>query len=538
MRGTLGMLAALAIATRAHAAALEVRAVRVTTLDFRPAVRVLTTEDVPPGEVVREGEEVVIRVAAPAVEGLALPEVERPLEGIRLEREPERTVVRVKVAPEVPFEASHEAGLLTVVFGEQAAPELRGPVTPELYQQLFPTGASAAGAPEEEEAFDRGPGEGILLGPVTLRPYVSASYVNADVLAFENPVPVQDRYLQLAPGVTASMPLLGGTLAAEYEPRLRFFSSIPQVEETSHFAGVRLEMPVGTRVFLRLGHRFTSAVLETTVVDPGREYFYNLASYDFHASTVAGRVELGARLFAEAEAGWQWARFDPATDPGFFDYDSRAIRLGLGYDVGSDLRATVSYAFQRIPPSPDRSIVESSAHGLVASLSGSLAPLTSASLTAGLRTQTNPLATGESASFTGVTFGGTIRRELGHSSSVDLVLTRAVDPSSYDTNAYYVNNSIVASLNVPAPFDVWGRASVGWLRNDYPNDAPGLAEPRQDDILAWTIGLGRQLGWRAWARADYRRERRTSNVPGLDVTTDGFVVQLGWGLFGPGSSRP
>ena len=533
------MLAALAIATKAHAASPEVRAVRVTTLDFRPAVRVLTTDDVPPGEVVREGEEVAIRVPAPAAEDLALPAVERPLEGIRLEREPERTVVRVKVAPEVPFEASYEAGMLTVVFGELPAPELRGPVTPELYQQLFPTGATGTGAPgEEEKGFDRGSGEGIVLGPATLRPYVSASFVSADVLAFENPVPVRDRYLQVAPGVTASMPLFGGLLAAEYEPRLRFFSSIPQVEQTSHFAGARLELPVGSRAFLRIGQRFTSALLETTVVDPGREYFYNLATYDFWSTTLAARVELGARLSAEAEAGWQWARFDEQQGGGFFDYDNRAIRLGLGYDVGSDLRATVSYAFERIPPSPDRAVVESSAHSLVGALTGTVAALTTASVTAGLRRQTNPLATGESGSFTGVTLGGSIRRELGHSSSVELLLTRAVEPSSYDTNAWYVNNSVVLSLSVPTPLETWARASVGYLRNGYPNDAPDLAAPRRDEIFGWTVGVGRQIGWRAWARADYRRERRNSNVPGLDVTTDGFVVQLGLGLFGPGSPRP
>ena len=156
----------------------------------------------------------------------------------------------------------------------------------------------------------------------------------------------------------------------------------------------------------------------------------------------------------------------------------------------------------------------------------------------GFRSQTNPLATAESASFKGFTLGGSLRRELGHSSSVELQFTRAVDPSSYDTNAYYTNNSLVASLSVPVPYEFWARGSVGFLRNNYPNDAPGLGVPRRDDILGWTVGLGRQLGWRTWVRADYRRERRDSNLPGYDVTTDGFVVQLGVGLFGPGSSRP
>lgn len=537
MRVALHAFAALALATGARAAPPEVRAVRVTNLDFRTALRVLTSDEVPPGEVVREGEEVVIRLAGVAPEGLALPALEKPLEAIRVERGPGLTVVRVRVAPEVPFEASHEPGMLTVVFGEQPAPELRGPVTPELYARLFPTGAAGAAAAEEEVKRLEGAGEGIVVGPATLRPYVSAAWVDADVL-FDSPTPVRDQYLQVAPGVTASMPLLQGLLAAEYEPRLRFFSDIPEVNETSHFAGAKLELPVGSRTLVRVGHRYTRAVLETSVVDPGREYFFDLARYTFNETTAAARVDLGPRLAAEAEAGWRWARFDETDEGGFFDYDTRAVRAGLGYDVGSDLRATVSYAFERIPPSPDRGVVESSAHSLLGTLAGTVAPLTSGSVTVGFRHQTNPLAAGESASFDGVTLGGSLRRELGHSSSVELQWNRATEPSAYDTNAYYVTNSIVASLSVPAPFEVWARGSLGFYRNGYPNDAPDLGAPRRDDIVGWTLGLGRQLGWRTWVRADYRRERRNSNLPGYDVTTDGFIVQLGVGLFGPGSSRP
>ena len=539
MKMALPALAAFALATNAPAAEPEVRAVRATTLDFRVALRVLTSEDAPPGEVVREGEEIVIRVPGVAPEGLALPALEKPLGAIRLVREPGLTILRVEAAPEVPFEASHEPGMLTVVFGEQPAPELRGPVTPDLYERLFPTGAQGTGSPEgEEPALERAGGDGIALGRATLRPYVSVSWVDADVLAFDNPVPVRDQYLQVAPGVTASVPLFDGVLAAEYEPRFRFFSDIPLVNDPSQFARLTYEVPLGSRATLRLGQRYARATLETTVVDPGREYFYNLSRYTFNATTAGANVDLGPRLFAEAQADWVWTRFDQAQPGGFFDYDTRTVRAGLGYDVGSDLKATVSYAYERIPPSPDRAIVETTAHGVIGALAGTVAPLTTGSLSVGFRRQTNPLATGASASFEGFILGGSLRRELGHSSSVELQLTRAVDPSSFDTNAYYVTNSLLASLNVPAPFEMWARGSVGWLRNNYPNDAPGLDVPRRDDILGWTVGLGRQLGWRTWVRADYRRDRRRSNLPGFDVNTDGFVVQLGVGLFGSGSPRP
>ena len=539
MKVALCALAAFALATNAPAAEPEVRAVRATTLDFRVALRVLTSPDAPPGEVLREGGEIVIRVPGVAPEALALPALEKPLGAIRLVREPGLTILRVEAAPEVPFEASHEPGMLTVVFGEQPAPELRGPVTPDLYERLFPTGAQGTGAPEgEEPAFDRAGGDGIALGRVTLRPYVSVSWVDADVLAFDNPVPVRDQYLQVAPGVTASVPLFDGVLAAEYEPRFRFFSDIPLVNETSHFAGVRYEVPIGSRVFLRLGQRYTRAILETTVVDPGREYFYNLSQYTFWATTAAARVELGPRLFGEAAADWAWTRFDQAQPGGFFDYDTRTLRAGLGYDVGSDLRATVSYAYERIPPSPDRAIVETTAHDLIGTLAGTVAPLTTGSLSVGFRRQTNPLATGGArpsrASPSAGRSGGSSATPPRSSCSSPAPWTRAPTTRTPTTRT----TPLVASLSVPVPFEFWARGSVGFLRNDYPNDAPGLGVPRRDDILGWTVGLGRQLGWRTWVRADYRRERRDSNLPGYDVTTDGFVVQLGVGLFGPGSSRP
>jgi hypothetical protein len=156
----------------------------------------------------------------------------------------------------------------------------------------------------------------------------------------------------------------------------------------------------------------------------------------------------------------------------------------------------------------------------------------------GLRSQTNPLASGESASFRGVTLGGTLSRQLGHSSTLDLLVNRSTEPSAYDTNAYYVTNSLGAALTVPAPLQLWARGSVTWWRNDYPNDTPELSGPRRDEILAWTVGLGRTIGWRSWVRADYRRERRDSNLPGYDLTTDGFILQVGTGFYGSGPGQP
>lgn len=509
----------------------SVLAVRVTTLDFRTAVRVLTTDKVPGAMVVREGDEVVIRIPAAPEGALSTPALEAPITGLRVEVQEGVTVVRVKVAPEVPFELSQEPGMTTVVFGEAPAPELRGPVTPELYGQLFPSGVLAKNAAVEETEKPAAGSEsagGLAVGRLTLQPYATSSYVDADVLAFEDATPVRERYLQVAPGVTASAPVLGGQFAAEYEARLRFFATLPQVEKTSHFAGLRFEGPLGSRGTFRVSDRFTRAVLETTVVDPGQEYFFGLAPFTFNETMVGAHIDLGARLFTEGGLGWSWSRFDPGAT-GFFGYDSRTARAGLGYDLGGDLRLVLSYVFERIPPAPDRAIAESDAHNVVGTLTGPIGPRMTGSLSAGFRSQTNPLATGTSASYHGLTLGGTLSRQLGHSSSLDLTLHRDTDPSFFEENAYYVTNQAALALQVPGPFETWVRGSVNWLKNDYPTDAQAIGEPRSDQILGWTVGVGRAISWRAWLRADYTHQNRDSNVPGYDVNTSGFILQVGVG---------
>jgi len=515
-----------------------VHAVRVTTLDFRAAVRVLASEDTPAAVVRREGEEVVIRIAAPPAGELPPPAVEAPLRGIRIEAGEQATVVRVSVPPEVPFETTHEPGMTTVVFGEALPADLQA-VTPEMYARLFPAGALER-QPQTDESEAPKPSEvegAFRIGRVAVRPGLTASYVDADVFAADDPEPVRERYLQVGPAVSATTPLASGQLTADYEARLRFFATLPQVEKTSHFAGARLELPLGSRGTLRASHRYTRAVLETTVVDPGQEYFYDLAPYTFNETTLGGRLDVGARLSAEGEATWTRARFEPGAT-GFFSYDSRALRAGLGYDLGGDLRLVLSYLFERTPPAAERSIAETSAHEVVGSLSGTIGPLLEGLLSAGFRSQQSPQATGPSASYDGMTLGGTLRRTLGHSSSLDLTLRRSTELSFFETNAYYVTNQAALSLTVPTPFETWTRGSVSWLRNDYPNDAAAVGEPRRDRVLGWTVGVGRAISWRAWVRADYRREKRDSNVPGYDVTTSGFVVQAGIGTFAPGVARP
>jgi len=70
--------------------------------------------------------------------------------------------------------------------------------------------------------------------------------------------------------------------------------------------------------------------------------------------------------------------------------------------------------------------------------------------------------------------------------------------------------------------------------NRYPTVATALGTPRRDAIVNWTAGLGRRISRWAFVRADYRRDRRDSNLDFYDQRTHAFYAELGLGFLPPG----
>ena len=70
-----------------------------------------------------------------------LPPPAAPIVALRRDPVAGRFVLRVEIAPEVPFETRRDDALTTVLFGEQPPADLRPPVE-ELYRRLFPTGTT------------------------------------------------------------------------------------------------------------------------------------------------------------------------------------------------------------------------------------------------------------------------------------------------------------------------------------------------------------------------------------------------------------
>jgi hypothetical protein len=520
----------------AVAAPPQVLAVRLVSVDGRPGLRILTTAAPGNVQVTREKDEVVVALDAEGPQGLALPEPVAPILALASTTAPGRFVLRVRIAPEVPFETRREDALTTVVFGEQAPADLRPPVE-QLYRRLFPTGTTM-----EPNAHRREPAEAnpetpapFRLGRVGFRPYALLSYLDADTAAGNPPQAIGDQYIQFQPGLSADAPLGLGRLTVSYEPRLRAFSSSTEVQPTTHWLNAGLELPVGARVQLSATEHFSKGVLEATEVDPGKEYFFDLGAFRRFATGLSARIEVGPRISVDMGATWNDVRVDPGVS--FFSYREEGARAGLAYELGPNLRAGLDYTYAHIPRPADRPEAEATAQGAALSLSGEIAPLTTGRAEVAYTAQDTPNAGAGGRQYRGLTASVGLRRELGHTSALDLSIRRSLDPSAFEDNGFYIATLVESVLTLPGPYRTYLRGGLGYQWSDYRTDSAAIGGPRADRLLAWYAGLGRLLGEHAGLRVDYRRERRTSNLPGFDITTNALVVQVSLGWLG-GAATP
>jgi hypothetical protein len=171
--------------------------------------------------------------------------------------------------------------------------------------------------------------------------------------------------------------------------------------------------------------------------------------------------------------------------------------------------------------------VEARSHAILGSLEGDLSQSIKANLNVGFREERHPRAVPGADSFSGFVFGLSLRRTFLNGGSLSLGGSRTPQLSAFEANAFYGTNGVQAQFVTPLPLGVLLSLGAGYQRNDYRLDATGLDEPRRDDLFGWTAGLARPLTSWSFLRADYYRDRRDSNVPGLSTRTHSFVVQLG-----------
>jgi Putative beta-barrel porin 2 len=392
-----------------------------------------------------------------------------------------------------------------------------------------------ADTPEEERAsaVEKAPeqGEGFPAGPFRLRPTFTVSYLDADASLLDTPGTVKDRYLQFAPGLVATAPVREGSFTAEYAPSFRAGASFAATAAPTHTLDATLRMPMGASSELTLQDRFVVSTLDSREADPGGEYFFDLARFNRNLASANARIGFAPRLFVELGSAYNRVSFDQSG--GFFSYDGRLASVGLGYELSPNLRVTGSYAYDDVPAPDERPEAEATAHSALLGLDGDILPLLTGRLALGYRDHKSPNAGAGGERYQGFTMTGALTRELGRESSISVLLNRSTPVSNFESNAFYVNTSIQGALSAALPWELSLESGVGYVWNDYETPSLELGVPREDRILGFFAGLRRPVAHRFWVSAFYRRERRRSNLASFDTTSDGILVEVNWGLFGP-----
>jgi hypothetical protein len=416
----------------------------------------------------------------------------------------------------------------------EAAASSEAPSVADLYARLFPGGAPETEAETEpvlDEATRASDDTGIVLGPFHVRAGVDARYVDADTFVDADSDATRDRYLEVAPRVQAEAPLGAGRFTAEYNPSLRAFATYDQVNTSSHLARVGFELPVATNVTLRASDRFVAGTLDTRYADPGGEYFFGLGRFHRNDVDAGASVAVGPRASLELAGTLGAVRFQEESS--FFDYETRLVSAGIGYELTPNLRATADYVYDTVPRPDERPEAESIAHSARLRLRGDILPLLTGELAVGYRHQTSPNAAAGGTRYSGLTWTGALERRLSPDASLGLFLSRTTPVSAFEQNAFYVATSLQGSLVLPLPLELQLNGGLGYQWNDYRTVASDIGAPREDRLLGWFVGLRRPVHRRLYLSALYRTEDRRSNLDQFDTETDGFYIQLEWNPLGP-----
>ena len=544
-------LAGLAFMT-ALAASSTVTGIRIETAGALPVVYVDVQGELDDAVPARLGREVIVtfRGAQPDP-ALLLPPAAGLIESLRVDPSSDGARLRVRLKDELSPLVEVRPSLVVLRFeaaplGESLPASAGAPDRPasvaELYAKIMPPplpiGAEAGGqvVPVDEVGPRAERDEGWRFGFLRFRPALVLSYIDAESAFLDSAEPVRERYFQIEPhlglglGVEGDLSLLGARLRLNYEPRFRASTSLETLRRPTHIAMASLTVPLGATARAIAMHEYANGTLETTQVDPGREYFFGFGRFIRNTST--GRLELNGGGRIVGAAGFVHERLEIDDRAAFFDHESNRINVDAGYLLGPELSATARVEHERVPTPEKHPEAESNISTVSVGLEGEVAPLVRVQARVGHRIHDAPRAGDGGQRFSGTYFEGSVRKEFTPTSFARLAGTRTTYLSAFETNGYYRSTAVTLDTGMEVPFYFVLHGALSWQRNAYDVVSAEIGEPRRDRLWSWSAGLGRSVTRWGYARVDYRRDYRDSNLAAFDTDGHAFVVSLGIGYHG------
>ena len=133
--------------------------------------------------------------------------------------------------------------------------------------------------------------------------------------------------------------------------------------------------------------------------------------------------------------------------------------------------------------------------------------------------------------FRGLVASVSLTRYFTEAAALTIEGGRQANLSNFENNNYYTTN--FANLQVTGPLrkNLQLITGVYLFDNLYPLEAVELPERRNDTVLAGWVGAAYFLSPRTYFRADYRHERRRSNLDEFQYTNNVIRLVFGIGFF-------
>ncbi len=550
----------------------------------------------PPGSysATREGNAILVRIAAEPLPGLSVPGARDPIRALVLDTDPGFTL-RVTLGEDHTHEMVREMSSLRLILrkrvatGEQPAAAPSPISTPEpaaipspsperspnragdpavadtadLYRRLFPSTIDpAAAAVGSTDMGDEGNwySNSTLLGLQT-QAWVSVSYVDGKTTQPATNEVTVDSYWLIQPNLGFGFsPDFGGgregRWTANYSPRFRRGVDLELPQLTSHFFDFTIDQPLNSSSAVYGNYHFSTGVFETEEIDPGREYGIGLNRIGdtslerFHRNSfgLGVRFDFLADTQLDVNANTSKVRYgDGATaapvdgERAFFDYDTRTLNASLRRGLGESRSLRLLFGVHDTPTQPERKQVEGRGYSYGASVEGEIAALTTGRILFGYRTQKNPNAGPGGRDYQDITYAAQLVRTISDDTTVGLGADRNLYLSAYAENGFYVADAMRGDVSTKLPFDLSLRGSVGLQTSSYETspqliDASGTRALRKDKIQYWSVGLTRSLTRWAHLRVDYTADSRNSNLNEFDIDSRALTFQLSLGFFGKAGS--
>ncbi|MBN2369583.1 MAG: outer membrane beta-barrel protein [Vicinamibacteria bacterium] len=485
-------------------------------------------------DVRREKDRLFVRFESEPAGGLTVPPPATPIRALRVVEAEGSVALEVDLDPDVAHAIDRKDGVLSIVLTRRAE-GIGLPPAEDLYGLLFP---SPADRPTAEVAIQEGgPGEataagaiGIPFGPFNLRPALTAGYVDADIVVGDASESRHDAYFEIQPRIAVeSVASWLAHLTVEYKPRFRAGSDYEITRRPTHLADAAIDWPATSRLETHVKGHYAHGTLETDEVDPGREYYYRLGRFTHDEVSASAQFEAAPRFGIDVGAGLGRVRFEEESS--FFEYDRRFAHAALYYESSPRTRLSLGYHLSLTPTVDARPEAESTEHSGRFRIDGDLGPLVKGFMSFGYAQRENSKAPADGRRYRGLVASMGVSKSFTPASVIRLTANRATYLSAFENNGFYVSTSGMAELSLPIPWAFALRGGTGYHVNEYPTPASETGVPRRDRLFGWSIGLGRAIGRAAYLRADYRWDRRDSNVNGFDHDTQALLIQLGAGYF-------